>query len=148
MHPDFKDLLSEFNAHRVEYLVVGAHALAVHGYVRATGDLDLWIRPEPSNAKRVIEALHAFGAALQDLTQSDLVRAGTVFQIGVEPIRIDVLTSIDGVEFEEAWRARLTARFAEQDVHVLSIGHLIENKRKVGRPQDLLDIARLEKKHK
>jgi hypothetical protein len=148
MSPDFKDLLSAFNAHRVEYLVVGAHALAVHGYVRATGDLDVWVRPEPANAGRVIEALQSFGAALHDLTEADLTRAGTVFQIGVAPIRIDVLTSIDGVEFEDAWSARLTARFAEQAVPVLSARHLIANKRTVGRPQDLADVDWLEKNRK
>jgi hypothetical protein len=89
--------LSVFNAHRVDYLVVGAHALAAHGHVRATGDLDVWVRPEPANAKRVIEALRAFGAPLLDLGEEDLIRPGTVFQIGIAPLRIDVLTSIDGV---------------------------------------------------
>ena len=102
MSPDFKDLLSEFNAHGVEYLVVGAYALAAHGRVRATGDLDVWVRPEPGNAKRVLSALGAFGAPLQDLTEQDLCRSGIVYQIGVAPLRIDVLTGIDAVEFEEA----------------------------------------------
>jgi hypothetical protein len=146
--PDFKDLLSAFNAHRVEYLVVGAHALAAHGYVRATGDLDVWVRPEAANAKRVIEALRAFGASLQDLSEADLTRAGTVFQIGVAPIRIDVLTSIDGVGFEEAWTGRLTARFADLPVPVLALRDLIVNKRAAGRPQDLADVDWLEKHRK
>ena len=145
MSPDFKDLLSAFNAHRVEYLVVGAHALAAHGYVRATGDLDVWVRPQPSNASRVIDALKSFGAPLHDLSEADLSRAGTVFQIGVAPIRIDVLTSIDGVAFEEAWSGRLTARFMDLPVPVLSARHLIANKRTVGRPQDLADLDWLEK---
>jgi hypothetical protein len=145
MNLDFKDLLSAFNAHRVEYLVVGAHALAVHGYVRSTGDLDVWIKPELANAKRVIEALRSFGAPLHDLSEADLTRSGTVFQIGVAPIRIDVLTSIDGVNFDEAWGARLMARFAEEPVPVLSAAHLIVNKKAVGRPQDLVDIDELEK---
>ena len=113
MSPDFKDLLSAFNAHRVEYLVVSAHALAAHGYVRATGDLDVWVRPEAANARRVIEALRVFGAPLQDLSEADLARAGTVFRIGVAPIRIDVVTSIDGVGFDEAWVGRLMAHFAD-----------------------------------
>jgi hypothetical protein len=143
--PDFKDLLSAFNAQRVEYLVVGAHALAAHGYVRATGDLDVWVRPEPENAKRVIEALRAFGVPLHDLSEADLTRAGTVFQIGVAPIRIDVLTSIDGVGFAEAWTGRLTARFEDLPVPVLALRDLLANKRAVGRPQDLADVDWLEK---
>lgn len=148
MSPDFRDLLSAFNAHRVEYLVVGAHALAAHGHVRATGDLDVWIRPESANASRVLEALQAFGAPLQDLTRDDLTRAGTVFQIGVAPIRIDVLTHIDGVSFDEAWAGRLIARFADVQVPVLSAKDLIRNKRAVGRPQDVADVEWLEKHSK
>ncbi|MGE5093950.1 MAG: hypothetical protein ACM3SO_02345 [Betaproteobacteria bacterium] len=137
--------MSAFNAHRVEYLVVGAHALAAHGHVRATGDLDVWIRPETANAKRVIDALREFGAPLQDLTEADLTRAGTVFQIGVAPIRIDVLTHIDGVAFGEAWADRVTVRFVDLPVPVLSARHLVKNKRTVGRAQDLADVEWLEK---
>jgi len=106
VNPDFRDLLSEFNARGVEYLVVGAYALAAHGHVRATGDLDIWVKPDPANAKRVMSALAAFGAPLHDLTEGDLSRAGVVFQIGVAPVRIDVLTGIDGVAFDEAWLER------------------------------------------
>src|SRR5688572_11794358 len=111
MNPDFRDLLSAFGAQGVEHLVVGAHALAAHGHVRATKDLDVWVRPSPENAARVLRALGAFGAPLQDLSVQDLSLPGLIFQIGVPPVRIDVLTSIDGVEFEEAWRDRLEASF-------------------------------------
>lgn len=144
MSPDFRDLLSAFNAHRVDYLVVGAHALAAHGYVRATGDLDVWVRPEPANAKRVIDALRAFGAPLLDLSEEDLTRHGTLFQIGIAPLRIDVLTSIDAVAFDEGWADRLKANFADLSVPVLSARHLIRNKRAVGRTQDLADVEWLE----
>jgi hypothetical protein len=143
--PDFRDLLSAFNAQSVEFLVVGAHALAAHGYVRATGDLDVWVRPAPDNARRVIAALDSFGAPLEDLTIEDLTRPGTVFQIGVAPIRIDVLTDIDGVGFDEAWADRITARFLDVSVPVLSAAHLIKNKRTVGRAQDVADVEWLEK---
>lgn len=144
MNRDFSELLAEFNAHGVEYLVVGAHALAVHGHVRATKDLDLWVRPEPHNASRVLAALVAFGAPLHDLTIGDLSQPGVIFQIGVEPVRIDILTEIEGVEFEQAWRARSSAMFGDQAVSALSRQHLIQNKRAVGRLQDLADIERLE----
>jgi len=143
--PDFRDLLSAFNAQSVEFLVVGAHALAAHGYVRATGDLDVWVRPTHDNARRVVAALDSFGAPLADLTIEDLTRPGTVFQIGIAPIRIDVLTDIDGVDFDEAWSERITARFVDIAVPVLSAAHLIKNKRTVGRAQDVADVEWLEK---
>ena len=148
MNPDFRDLLSEFNARGVEYLVVGAYALAAHGHVRATGDLDIWVRPDPANAKRVMSALEAFGAPLHDLIEGDLSRAGVVFQIGVAPVRIDVLTGIDGVAFDEAWLARVTTRYAGQAVSVLSARQLIANKRAVGRAQDMADVEWLERNAK
>jgi hypothetical protein len=143
---DFRDLLAEFNAQGVEYLVVGAHALAAHGHVRATKDLDVWVRPEVENARRVLKALRAFGTPLHDLTETDLTTPGLIFQIGVPPVRIDVLTAIDGVEFAEAWPARLLTKFVDQQVAVLSKEHLIKNKRAAGRMQDLADVERLEAK--
>ncbi len=143
MSHDFRDLLAGFNVHNVEYLVVGAHALAAHGHVRATEDLDIWVRPEPENAKRVLTALRAFGAPLHDLTEKDLTAPGVVFQIGVAPLRIDVLTAIDGVEFDEAWPSRFNTQFADQPITVLSKEHLIKNKRATGRTQDLADVERL-----
>ena len=148
MSSEFKDLLSIFNAHGVEYLVVGAHALAAHGRIRATGDLDIWVRADQANARRVMQALAAFGAPLQDLREADLAQPGIVFQIGVAPLRIDILTQIDGVQFEEAWRRRLSSAFAGEPVFVISVAHLIENKRAAGRPQDLADLDWLEKNRK
>lgn len=144
MNQDFRDLLAEFNAGSVDYLVVGAHALAVHGFVRATKDLDVWVRPEAANASRVVAALAAFGAPLHDLTAVDMATAGTVFQIGVAPIRIDIITSVDGLDFEEAWVSRVQAPFADQTVPVLSREDLIKNKRAAGRDQDLIDVKWLE----
>ncbi len=140
--------MSEFNARGVEYLIVGAYALAAHGRVRATGDLDLWIRADAKNATRVIESLKTFGAPLHDLTERDLSRPGLVFQIGVAPLRIDILTSIDGVDFADAWAERVTTKFADQAVPVLSVKHLIKNKRAVGRTQDLADLEWLERSGK
>src|SRR5437899_11535016 len=125
MNPDFRDLLAAFNARGVEFLVVGAYALAAHGLVRATKDLDVWVRPDVDNAKRVFDALAAFGAPLHDLTVDDLARPGLIFQIGVEPIRIDVITAIDGVQFPDAWAERVPARFADQEAAVLSRKHLV-----------------------
>jgi hypothetical protein len=145
MFPDFRDLLAEFNAHGVEFLVVGAHALAAHGLIRATKDLDLWVRPEPTNAKRVLAALRAFGAPLWDLTVEDLSGPGLIFQIGVPPIRVDVLTAIDGVQFEDAWAERVAATLGDQPAWLLARHHLIQNKRAAGRDQDLVDVKWLER---
>jgi len=144
MNRDFRDLLAEFNAHGVDFLIVGAHALAAHGHIRATKDLDVWIRAEPGNARRVLLALKSFGAPLQDLTETDLVQPGLTFQIGVAPVRVDVVTSIDGVTFSEAWPARFQTAFGDQPVAVLSRRHLIRNKRATGRTQDLADAEWLE----
>ncbi len=143
VNQDFRDLFAEFNALRVEYLIVGAHALAVHGHVRATRDLDILISPQAANARRVLEALKSFGAPTHDLTVEDLSEPELVFQIGVPPVRIDILTSISGVEFPEAWEARVFTRFGDQEVGVLSREHLVRNKRASGRTQDLADLESL-----
>ena len=144
MNPDFSELLATFNAHGVEYLVVGAHALAAHGHVRATKDLDVWVRPSSENAVRTLRALAAFGAPLHDLTESDLSVPGLIFQIGVPPVRIDVITTIDGVDFSSAWPDRLEAKLGNVTVPVLSRHHLIANKKAAGRLQDLADVEWLE----
>ena len=144
MNPDFRDMLCAFNDAGVEYLLVGAYALAVHGLPRATGDMDLWIRPSPVNAERTLAALRHFGAPLAELTLKDLTQPGTVFQIGVAPNRIDLLTSIDAVDFESAWRNHLASTVAGIAVPVLSRADFVRNKRAVGRPKDLADVAWIE----
>ena len=145
MNPDFRELLLAFNAHQVEYLVVGAHALAAYGHVRATKDLDVWVRPDRENAGKVLQALAAFGAPFGDLTADDFSKPGTIFQIGIPPLRIDLITAIDGVDFEDAWPDRFNASFAGVPVFVISRHHLITNKRTAGRLQDLADAEQLEK---
>ena len=144
MYPDFKELLLAFNAHNVEYLIVGAHALAAHGHVRATKDLYLWVRPEASNAQRVLEALADYGAPLSGLSADDLSRKETIFQIGVPPLRIDVITDVDGVEFTEAWPDRFETLFGGVPAFVISRHHLITNKKTAARLQDLADVEHLE----
>jgi hypothetical protein len=123
---------------------VGAYALAAHGFVRATGDIDLWIRRSEKNAERVIRALIKFGAPLFDLSKDDLQEPDLIFQIGLEPRRIDILTSIDGVTFEEAWMSRKEITIEDIKVQVISRYHLLQNKKKTGRPKDKIDAAWLE----
>jgi hypothetical protein len=146
LNPDFRDILSEFAAARVEFLLVGAYALASHGLPRATGDIDLWVRCSPENAQRIMAALARFGAPLADVTEQDFRSPGIVLQIGLAPRRIDLLTAIDGVEFEEAWRDRVEVAIDHLTVPVISREHLLQNKRATGRAKDRLDARRLEKK--
>jgi hypothetical protein len=145
LNRDFVEMLSALCGAGAEFLIVGAHALAAHGLPRATGDLDIWIRRSSENADRVMAALRSFGAPLHDLALEDLTRPDTVFQIGVVPCRIDILTGISGVEFDSAWARRLPIEVEGLSIACVGREDLIANKRAVGRPQDLADIRRLEK---
>lgn len=144
MNRDFVEMLSALFEAGAEFLVVGAHALAVHGTARATGDLDIWVRASPENGQRVLAALRAFGAPLFDLTLEDLSQPGIVFQMGLPPARIDLLTGISGVTFDEAWPTRLTAAVSGMEVPFIGRAELIRNKRAAARPKDLADVAALE----
>lgn len=142
---DFRDLLSSFLDAEVEFLVVGAHALALQGHIRATKDLDVWVRPTNTNAERVFRALVEFGAPLQGTKPSEFASQGLILQIGVPPGRIDVITSIDGLSFEEAWPDRSEGIFFGLTVPALGRSGLLRNKRAAGRPQDLADVDWLER---
>jgi hypothetical protein len=144
LNPDFRDILSAFIEAKVEFLVVGGYAMAAHRLPRATKDLDLWVCPSPENAKRVLNALDAFGAPRHGLTASDLETEGTIYQVGVPPNRVDVITVVEGVQFENAWRERAEVDIDGLRVPVIGKTHLIVNKRTVRRPQDLLDADLLE----
>ena len=141
---DYRDLFAEFNAQEVEFLVVGAYALAVHGHVRATKDLDVWVRATKDNAERVFHAVTAFGAAVENLSAEDFARPGTIVQLGIAPTRIDILTRVAGLEFEAAWDNRVEASYGDQKVFVVSRVDLIASKRAAARPQDLVDLSALE----
>ena len=148
MNRDFVEMLSALFAENVEYLVVGAYALAAHGLPRATGDIDIWVRPTPDNAERVLRALRAFGAPLLDLAREDLLRPDTAFQIVVAPGRIDLLTGLTGLTFEEAWPARITTSIEGVAVPVIGREDLLRNKEATGRPQDVADAAWLRSRGK
>lgn len=144
MNQDFLDLLRAFCAHEVRFLVVGAYALGVHGRPRATGDLDVWVDATPENGARVIRALAAFGAPLDAVEAADFSRPGIVFQMGLPPVRIDVLTTVTGVSFAEAWPGRVRADFGGVEVDVIGRDAFIRNKRATGRLKDLGDIEALD----
>lgn len=140
---DYADLLRELNAENADYLVVGAHAVGYHGYIRSSGDFDVWVRPTLENAHRVYRALRRFGAPLEKLTVEELTGDDLIFQIGVEPFRIDVITSVSGLEFDEAWRDREPSSYMNVSASVPSLRSLIANKTASGRPRDLHDVAEL-----
>ena len=144
MNPDFVDLLRAFTAADVRYLVVGAYALALHGRPRATGDLDIWVDATPDNARRVLQALAEFGAPTQDISQADLERPGITYQIGLPPVRIDILTELTDLTFAEAWPERMRRPFGSIDVDFIGRDAFVRNKRATGRPKDLVDIQGLE----
>lgn len=143
MNRDFCELLSELSAAEARFLIVGAYALALHARPRATGDLDLWIEPTPENAVRVLEALRRFGAPAGGLTAEDFTTPEMVIQFGVEPGRVDLLTSLTGLEFGPAWINRHMAPVGGRDYPFLSRADLITNKRAVGRKRDLADLESL-----
>lgn len=147
MNPDFRELLRALSDAAARFLVVGAYAVSFHSEPRATGDLDLWIDATPDNAARVYRALAAFGAPLTELSETDLCTPDVVFQIGVAPRRIDIMTSITAVAFEEAWPNRSQATYGGVGFPVIGIEALIQNKQALGRPKDLLDVDLLRRHH-
>jgi len=145
LNPDFKDMLSCLKEERVEFLIVGAYALAAHGFPRATGDIDIWVRNSPGNAYRIMAALKKFGAPTSNITEEDFESPDMVVQIGVEPCRIDLLTRISGVEFDAAWENKISITVDDIEVYVLSKADLLKNKLATGRDKDQGDITWLEK---
>jgi predicted nucleotidyltransferase len=144
VNPDFRDLFSALSDAGAEFIVVGAHAVMFYTEPRYTKDLDLWVRPTTANAVRVRRALADFGAPLVDLSEEDLATTGTIFQIGVAPNRIDILTSIEAVSFEEAYPRAVSTTYGGVPIRLLSAEDLVTNKRAVGRKQDEIDVEKLE----
>ena len=144
LNRDFKEFVASFNAHAVEYQVVGGYALAAHGRPRYTGDIDLWIRATNENATRVLAALADFGFADLNITADDLVRPDNVIQLGYPPRRIDLLTSIDGVRFEACHTQRQNFVFDGVELPIIGLADFKANKRASGRKQDLADLEALD----
>lgn len=145
VNSDFSDLLRLFNDNGVRYLVVGGYALIHHAEPRFTEDLDLWISTDPVNATAVFKALREFGAPLQGMTEADFSEEGYFYQMGVPPVRVDILMGIPGPAFEEAWERRVEVRFDDLSISIISREDLITSKLASGRPQDLIDVDALSK---
>jgi hypothetical protein len=145
---DFKELLALFNRHGVEYLVVGGYALAFHGAPRFTGDMDILVRPRKDNAQRLLAALAEFGFGSLDLSEDDFSVPGKVVQLGVPPIRVDLITSLSGVSWDKAEASKVAGVYGEVPVPFVGLEVFIANKRATGRQKDLADIEALGKRGK
>jgi predicted nucleotidyltransferase len=148
LNSDYKEMLQCLSGENVKFLLVGAYAVAAYGYPRATKDIDIFVRASADNASSLMRALARFGAPLSGVSEKDFCTEGVVFQIGNSPRRIDILTRISGVEFQEAYARRSTVVLEGMDVPVISMEDLIANKRATGRTQDLADVERLESSHR
>ena len=143
VQPDFKDLLALLNEHGVEHIIVGGYALAFHGVPRYTGDMDILVRPGPANARRIMGALNAFGFGSVGLTASDFETPDQVVQLGVAPVRIDLITSLTGVSWEEAFAGRIEGNYGGVPIYYIGRDEFISNKRALGRKRDLADLEAL-----
>ncbi|MFH0801582.1 MAG: hypothetical protein V2A78_04265 [bacterium] len=143
LHPDFKDCLKLLNSHGVKYLVVGGYAVGYHGYPRATGDMDIWIAVNETNAERTAEALQAFGMPEQETTKRLFTEKDKIIRMGVPPVRIEVITGASGIEFDECYPHREIVEIDNIPVNFISLSDLKSNKRAAGRHKDLEDIEHL-----
>ena len=140
---DFKEFIQLLNANKVEYLVVGGYAVTIHGFPRTTGDIDFWIKPYGDNSQRIVKTLIDFGFGSLDINQEDFLRADSVVQLGFPPNRIDILTGVSGLEFDECYEARKEIVYEGEKINFISLHHLKINKKQTGRDKDNLDLKNL-----
>lgn len=145
---DFIDFIELLNIHKVEYMVVGAHALAFHGRPRHTGDLDIWIKPSADNANKMVEVLKDFGFGSLGLTNEDFLKENYVTQLGYPPLRIDILNAISGVNFDDAYNGRIIGTEGDLTISFINISDFIANKQATGRSKDIGDIDALRRPKK
>ena len=141
--PDFKEFIQLLNENRVEYLLVGGYAVVLHGYPRLTGDMDIWVRPSAENAEKVVKTLNDFGVGSLGFKLEDFSTEGKVNQLGVPPVRIDVITAIDGVTFDKAYAGRSVIEVHGLKISLIGFDDLLTNKKKSGRPRDIDDLNNL-----
>jgi predicted nucleotidyltransferase len=145
---DFREFIELLNTEGAKYVVVGGYAVGYHGFSRFTDDIDLFVEASPQNSQRILSAMRQFGAPTAHLRESDLTTPGMVIQFGRVPNRIDILTSLEGVRFDNVWKRRIEARLDKLRVPFIGLGHLLRNKRAVGRPEDLTDVARIQRRNR
>ena len=140
---DYEDLFSTLNAHKIKYLVVGAHAVMFYSEPRFTKDMDVWIPSVLNDVRKIHGALKAFGAPLRDVTPDDFADPKMILQIGVAPVRIDIMTELPGVSVAQAWKHKKRSRYGKTSIYLLGLDDLIQAKKAFGRPQDKLDLKKL-----
>lgn len=143
INKDFREFIELLNKNNVKYLIIGGYALAIHGYPRYTNDLDIWIWVDNLNAKNIIKSIEQFGFSSLNLNTNDFLKPDYVIQLGLPPNRIDILTSADGIEFEESYKAKVTIKIQKLDINFIDLENLKKNKIAVGRYQDLADLEKL-----
>lgn len=143
LNKDYKEMLQLLLEEQVDFILVGAYALGAHGYPRATGDIDIWVKADEANSKKIYQTLARFGVPLDQLNENDFAVEGIIFQIGVAPRRIDIITQIDGVTYDEADEDKIVVEVEELKLTVLSLDKLIKNKMSTGREKDELDAKYL-----
>lgn len=140
---DFKEFIQLLNVHKVEYLVVGGYAVAIHGFPRTTGDIDFWVKPSKENAERVVKSLIEFGFGSLDISIDDFIKNDSVVQLGFPPNRIDIMTSVSGLTFDECLKNKKEVEFEGEKINFISLHHLRMNKKSTGRDKDNLDLKNL-----
>ncbi len=148
LSPDYEDLFKILNAFKIKYLVVGAYAVMYYTEPRYTKDIDIWIIPNINDANKVFKALAAYGAPLKSLSPEDFKDKKMILQIGVAPVRVDIMVNVPGISFKEAWKNRKKIRYGKTPINILSASDLIKSKKEAGRAQDKIDLQRLLEKFK
>ena len=143
VHRDYEELFSALNSYKIKYLVVGAHAVMYYTEPRFTKDLDVWIPAALNDVQNVHDALKSFGAPLTGITPHDFTNPKMILQIGIAPVRVDILTALRGVDMMDAWKHRVRSRYGRTRIHILGRSELIQSKRRTNRPTDQLDLIRL-----
>ena len=143
VQPDYKELLESLNAHKVEFIIVGAYALAFHGAPRFTGDIDIFVKPGPENAEKILAALEELGFGSLDLAKSDFEVSDKVVQLGLAPVRVDLITSLTAVSWQEAFSGKVQGTYGDVPVYYLGRREFLSNKKALGRKKDLADIEAL-----
>lgn len=143
LNQDYRELLSILNEYKVKYLIIGAYAAIYYTDPRYTKDMDIWVKSEIKNIRGLYKALAKFGAPLEKIAEEDFMNKGIIYQMGIEPVRIDILTNLFGIDFEKAWKARAKTKYGNIKTNIIGLDNLIKSKKKAGRAQDKIDIEKL-----
>ena len=143
LNQDYSELLKILNEYKVQYLIIGAYAVIYYTDPRYTKDMDIWVKKETENIKGLYKALAKFGAPLEKIAEEDFMKKDIIYQMGIEPVRIDILTNLFGIDFEKAWKTKSKTKYGDIGMNIIDLDNLIKSKKKAGRAQDKIDIKKL-----